>query len=384
MWSIDYVLIDQFATPTFIDVKRASDTRGRREVVAQMLDYVANASLYWKPGTLEGWFNSHDEDSDQRLLEFLDNAELSPENFWSRVDENLRSGRVRCVFVANSIPDSLIRLIEFLNEHLRLTEVYTVELPQHVSADQLPGVRVIVPKLIGNTTRAIASKNERPSAPKRQWDEESFFDYLGERSDPTCVALCREIREWTRAQGVRVTYGNGDVYGSMLLAAGSHPDAYVFASLSLPRGFAKAQLLMELSAQDSASLSLPRGFAKAQLPPNSGAAYKLLNGALAIAAFSTLQPTANGPSTIAVINDGSLIHLAPSYLSSVFQDMRGSVPIVSFGNEIVAVRGADGYGGLPQIGGSDLSPTVVQPGLITTYTSQDGGSTWSNRSGVVR
>ena len=28
-----------------------------------------------------------------------------------------------------------------------------------------------------------------------------------------------------------MTYGNGKVYGSMFLAAGPHPDAYVFASL---------------------------------------------------------------------------------------------------------------------------------------------------------
>ncbi|MHB1734858.1 MAG: hypothetical protein ACYCU8_15740 [Ferrimicrobium acidiphilum] len=230
-WSIDHILVDQFATPTFVEVKRASDTRVRREVVAQMLDYVANATLYWQPGTLEGWFSSQDEEPDQRLLEFLDDAELSPENFWSRVDENLRSGRVRCVFVADSIPDSLIRLVEFLNEHLRLTEVYAVELPQYVSADQLPGVRVIVPKLIGNTTRAIANKSEVPSAPKRQWDEESFFADLGERSDPACVALCREILEWTRVQGVRVVYGNGKIYGSMILVAGPPPNGYVFASI---------------------------------------------------------------------------------------------------------------------------------------------------------
>ena len=230
-WSIDHILVDQFATPTFVEVKRASDTRVRREVVAQMLDYVANATLYWQPGTLQGWFISQDGDPDQRLLEFLDEAELSPENFWPRVDENLRSGRVRCVFVADSIPDSLIRLVEFLNEHLRLTEVYAVELPQYVSADQLPGVRLIVPKLIGNTTRAIANKSEVPSAPKRQWDEESFFADLGERSDPTCVTLCHEILEWTRAQGVRVTYGNGKIDGSMILVAGPPPNGYVFASI---------------------------------------------------------------------------------------------------------------------------------------------------------
>jgi len=196
-----------------------------------MLDYVANATLYWQPGTLEGWFNAQDEDSDQRLLEFLDDAELNPANFWSRVEENLRSGRVRCVFVADSIPDSLIRLVEFLNEHLRLTQVCAVELPQYLSADQLPGVRVIVSKLIGNTTRAIASKGGGSLAPKRQWDEESFFAELGERNDSACVALCREIFDWARSMGIRVMYGSGKVYGSMVLVVGPPPDGYVIGSL---------------------------------------------------------------------------------------------------------------------------------------------------------
>jgi hypothetical protein len=100
-----------------------------------------------------------------------------------------------------------------------------------VSADQLPGVRVIVPKLIGNTTRAIANKSEVPSAPKRQWDEESFFADLGERSDSACVALCRDILEWAQAQGVRVVYGNGKVYGSMILVAGPAPNGYGFVTL---------------------------------------------------------------------------------------------------------------------------------------------------------
>ncbi len=229
-WSIDHVLVDQLGTPTFVEVKRASDTRARREVVAQMLDYVANATLYWKPGTLEGWFSSQDGDPDQRLLEFLDNAELSPETFWTRVDDNLRAGRVRCIFVADSIPDSLIRLVEFLNEHLRLTEVYAVELPQYMSSHQLPGVRVIVPRLIGNTTRAIASKSDQTS-PKRQWDEESFFTALGERIDPRAAALGREILQWAGLHDVRVTYGRGKNDGSMILFAGLPPTGYVFATL---------------------------------------------------------------------------------------------------------------------------------------------------------
>lgn len=230
-WAIDHILVDQFAIPTFVEVKRASDTRVRREVVAQMLDYVANATVYWQPGTLEGWFNAQHDDPEQRLLDFLDGSELSSGNFWSRVDDNLRSGRVRCVFVADSVPDSLIRLVEFLNEHLRRTEVYAVELPQYVSTDQLPGVRVIVPRVIGDTVRAIANKREGQSVPKRQWDEESFLAALRERSDAASVTLSREILEWARAHGVRVIYGNGKVDASMMLVVGPKPNGYVFATV---------------------------------------------------------------------------------------------------------------------------------------------------------
>jgi hypothetical protein len=42
--------VDQDAVPTFVEVKRSSDTRLRREVVGQMLDYAANASAHWDAG----------------------------------------------------------------------------------------------------------------------------------------------------------------------------------------------------------------------------------------------------------------------------------------------------------------------------------------------
>lgn len=41
-WSLDHLLIDRNAVPTMVEVKRSSDTRSRREVVAQSLDYAAN------------------------------------------------------------------------------------------------------------------------------------------------------------------------------------------------------------------------------------------------------------------------------------------------------------------------------------------------------
>src|SRR5207248_11699537 len=46
-WSLDHLFLDQDAIPTLIEVKRSSDTRIRREVVGQMLEYAANAVVYW-------------------------------------------------------------------------------------------------------------------------------------------------------------------------------------------------------------------------------------------------------------------------------------------------------------------------------------------------
>jgi hypothetical protein len=46
-WSVDHLFIDQDGVPTLVEVKRQSDTRLRREVVGQMLDYAANAVVYW-------------------------------------------------------------------------------------------------------------------------------------------------------------------------------------------------------------------------------------------------------------------------------------------------------------------------------------------------
>jgi hypothetical protein len=52
-WSVDHLFLDQDAIPTLVEVKRSSDTRIRRAVVGQMLDYAANAVVYW-PATQSG------------------------------------------------------------------------------------------------------------------------------------------------------------------------------------------------------------------------------------------------------------------------------------------------------------------------------------------
>src|SRR5215203_3400855 len=69
-WSVDHLFLDQDAVPTIVEVKRSTDTRIRREVVGQVLDYAANAVFYWPLGTLRARFEEGRDDREQVLLTF--------------------------------------------------------------------------------------------------------------------------------------------------------------------------------------------------------------------------------------------------------------------------------------------------------------------------
>lgn len=60
-WSLDHVFIDNEAIPTLVEVKRSGDTRIRREVVGQMLDYAANGIVYWPADRLRAEFEARCE-----------------------------------------------------------------------------------------------------------------------------------------------------------------------------------------------------------------------------------------------------------------------------------------------------------------------------------
>ena len=174
-WWIDHMFLDQKGTPTFVEVKRATDTRIRREVVGQMLEYAANALRYWPAGKLRALAEERSGDNaNSRLIELLD---LNPaaletdriEAFWQTVDENIREGRVRLLFVADELPKELRATIEFMNEKMETVEVLGVELRQYAGE----GVRALVPRIIGQTEATRIAKR-KPSALRPRLNEVTF------------------------------------------------------------------------------------------------------------------------------------------------------------------------------------------------------------------
>jgi hypothetical protein len=211
-WSVDHIFLDQDAVPTLVEIKRSTDTRIRREVVGQMLDYAANAVVYWPVGQMQARFERQCSDDnhepDEVLLEFL-GADADLDQFWQQAKTNLQAGKVRIVFVVDKIPTELQRIVEFLNAQMDPAQVLAVEVKQFVGQGQ----KAMVPRVLGQTAEA-QQKKSTPHPPGRQWDEEMFFRALEDRNEPRVTAAARRILQWWRDRGLDVTWGKGKTIGT--------------------------------------------------------------------------------------------------------------------------------------------------------------------------
>ncbi len=187
-WSVDHLFLDQDAVPTIVEVKRSSDTRIRREVVGQMLDYAANAVVYWPVETLRARFEEGHEEAEQDLSSLLGDLGSDPEEFWRKVKTNLQAGKVRLIFVSDEIPAELRRVVEFMNGQMDPVEVLAVEIKQYVGGN----LKTLVPRVIGQTVEAQQKKFgpvKKPSEKGEAYRE--FFQHL--------IDELRE-RDFTKAQ----------------------------------------------------------------------------------------------------------------------------------------------------------------------------------------
>ncbi len=180
-WSVDHLLLDQHGRPTFVEVKRSADTRIRREVVGQMLDYAANAQGYWpvdRIRTMAAESCGGSEELETRIRELLgvasDGSDTpDTEVFWEQVDQNLRDGHVRLLFVADELPRELRRIIEFLNEQMPRVDVLGVEIRQYAGEN----IRALVPRVVGYT-EATRQQKKRAKPSTRRTTRVEFLQSL--------------------------------------------------------------------------------------------------------------------------------------------------------------------------------------------------------------
>lgn len=209
-WSLDHLLLDQDGVPTLVEVKRSTDTRIRREVVGQMLDYAANSVAFLPVERIRTmyesrWADISDADSAVTQITGIDEVD----DFWSKVKTNLDAGRIRLLFVADRIPPELRRIIEFLNRYTDPVEVLGVEIRQFEGE----GIKTLVPQVVGQTVEAKDRKAGRRK-PTTDWDEPRFFEKLGASVEGVEVAVARQIFTWAEEYGLLISWGKGLHRGS--------------------------------------------------------------------------------------------------------------------------------------------------------------------------
>uniref|UniRef100_A0A7C3A9T1 DUF4268 domain-containing protein n=2 Tax=Thermorudis TaxID=1649508 RepID=A0A7C3A9T1_9BACT len=217
-WSVDHLFLDQDGVPTLVEVKRSTNTEIRRQVVGQMMDYAANAVLNWSVDRIQEKFEARckekEKDPEEELYRHLADPKADPERFWQAVETNLRMGRIRLIFVADTIPPELKRIVEFLSRQMRPAEVLAVEVKQYTGQGQ----RALVPRLVAGA---------KPTLPQREsvtWDLHRLELEFAKGRGPILTAVVNSIVEWATSRSLALDFGRGREYGSF------------YPTLSLPSG----------------------------------------------------------------------------------------------------------------------------------------------------
>ncbi|WP_304511887.1 hypothetical protein [Desulfobacula sp.] len=215
-WSIDMFFVDQDAMPTFIECKRYNDSRAKREVVGQMLEYAANGHYYWSKEEMRNYAEESATKNKISLEEEI--KRLQPEetesvdNFFQHVQDNLREGQVRLIFFMEEAPPELKSVVDFLNKQMERAEVLIVEARQY----ELNGTKVVTPILFGYTEEARQIKRTVSvnSGSRRKWDKESFFQDAKERLNKDQVSSIKQIFDKSQELKSEISWGTGKTAGS--------------------------------------------------------------------------------------------------------------------------------------------------------------------------
>lgn len=199
-YSLDHLFVNQDGMPILVEVKRSSDTRIRREVIAQMLDYASRASN-WNVQYLRQCFCENNNDE---AIQAYDTDE-----FWQQVATNLKAERMRLIFAADEVPNTLKIIIDFLNRNLKNIEVCAVEIRQYKSDE----TALISSNIIcSNTLKQYAT-----SGRSIEWTADTFARQiltLSKTKNTPLMQTVEEIRIFSEKIGLTCTFGRGSKYAT--------------------------------------------------------------------------------------------------------------------------------------------------------------------------
>ena len=219
-FSIDHLLVDDECVPTLVEVKRSEDTRSRRLVVAQMLDYACRISAQDIDFLKEEFRENNDIEGNVENREIYEN-----DAFWNQVETNLKAEHFRMVFVADEIPDTLRVLIEFLDRSMANIEVYGVEVRRYVAGDQT----LLSSNVVGNSLLDSRKAVQKGSRSSRSWSMDEFLACMEDRGLHEVIPIVNRLRSFGEELGANVLPGTGEKNPSYVVKKGKQ---YLYSVLA--------------------------------------------------------------------------------------------------------------------------------------------------------
>ena len=217
-WSCDHLFVDDSGILTFVEVKRSTDVRIRREVIGQLLEYAANADRYVSVAQIiehgsEYWLKRSNKVFEDVIKERLfDNQDIVMDDFWGKVKYNAKEGIVRLIFAADKLPSETKRIIEYLNKQSDKMEVLGLEIKYFTGEH---GRNVLVPRICGQSEEAKGQKSGGLQRTSKQWDETSFFEDCRNRIEAEVVdKVIWPLYKFIKDQSDLPYWGSGKETGS--------------------------------------------------------------------------------------------------------------------------------------------------------------------------
>ncbi len=173
--SVDYV-------PVVVELKRMDNREVRREVLAQLLEYMT--AMYLHP---------------EQVIQACVNreADFDVEN----LEENIKKLRIRGIILSENIPEIVKKTIEVLNGQLTDLELYGIEFKRLCSNDGR--YHVIIPVLIGVTTEAERKKKKTT---RILWTYDRLHQAYRNIEDELLQRRLLDLLKWAREKAVLEEY----------------------------------------------------------------------------------------------------------------------------------------------------------------------------------
>lgn len=181
-WRIDLLFVDQDAIPTLVEVKRGGNPELERMVVGQLLQYAGQAaSTNVQDFRTAFERRMGDPARAESVLAAVLDHETDADAFWARVGANLKTRRLRLLFVADAFPESLLNTVELLGIPNADMGVAAVEVKQYTDTTGKIYVSRLLRRLsdvspVPRSARSVgATTSRKPSSAGRASQTPSGF-----------------------------------------------------------------------------------------------------------------------------------------------------------------------------------------------------------------